>query len=93
MNSTDAGKPPDAPDPNRPVNGHAVFSAYKTRKFVPVETINTASDEFRKDNPTLCSSFNLRTCKNKDTCKFTHSKPSASYLKTLSDKHGLDLTY
>ena len=90
---TDAGKPPDAPDPNRPVNGHAVFSAYKTRKFVPAETINTASDEFRKDNPTLCSSFNLRTCKNKDTCKFTHSKPSASYLKTLSDKHGLDLTY
>ena len=90
---TDAGKQPDAPDPNRPVNGHAVFSAYKTRKFVPVEVINTASDEFRKDHPTLCSSFNLRTCKTKDTCKFTHSKPPAPYLKALSDKHGLDLTY
>ena len=89
---TDTGKQDGAPDPNRPVNGHAVFSAYKTRKFVPVETINTASDEFRKDHPTLCSSFNLRTCKNKD-CKFAHSKPPAPYLKALSDKHGLDLAY
>ena len=79
-------------DPNRPVKGHAVFSGYKTRKFVDNDVINAAGSKFRNDYPNLCSSFNLRSCSN-PACKFKHEVPAPAVMESLSKEFGLELAY
>ena len=80
------------PDPNRPCNGHATKSGWKTRKFISdAATLDTVCTDFRTTYPNLCSSFNVRVCSLGANCKFSHDVPAD--MQAFSDKHGLEMTF
>ena len=87
------GAPPGGgADPNRPANGHATKSGWKTRKYIAdIAVLNKLSDDFRTKYPDVCTSYNLRACNYGSTCKFKHEVPAD--MQAFADAHSLEMTF